>query len=236
MNLMPHLEYTLQGIKRAEAMSGVASRARLPITIEIMLSLRSIWSPDVSAGYEGVMLWAAACVRFFGFLRVGEFTVQSQSSYDPQVHLSLSDLSFDDHRAPTMVYLRIKQSKTDPFGQGVDVYVGATRKAVCPVDALLRYLEVHSSTAGPLFIHADGIPLTRASLVSRLKQALCQVGIQPDAFNGHSFWIGAATTAAQRGVEDSLIQTLGRWKSDTYKLYIKIPRALLAEVSRSLAC
>ena len=174
------------------------------------------------------------CVGFFGFLRVGEFTVPSQSSYDPQVHLSLSDLSFDDHMAPTVVCLRIKQSKTDPFRQGIDVFVGATRKAVCPVDTLLLYLEVRSSTAGLLFIHADGIPLTRASLVSRLKQALCQVGIQPDTFNRHSFRIGA--TAAQGGVEDSLIQTLGRWKSDAYKLYIKIPRALLAEVSRSLAC
>ena len=134
----------------------------------------------------------------------------------------------------TGVCLRIKQSKTDPFRQGVDVYVGATRKAVCQVDALLRYLEVRSSTAGPLFIHTDGIPLTRASLVSRLKQALCQVGIQPDAFNGHSFRIGAATTAAQRGMEDSLIQTLGRWKSDAYKLYIKLPYT--TKVSWSLAC
>ena len=182
------------------------------------------------------MLWATACVGFFGFLRVGEFTVPYQLSYDPQVNLSLSDLSFDVHRAPTVVCLRIKQSKLDPFRQGVDVYIGATRKAVCPVDALLRYLEIRSSTTGPLFIHADAIPLTRASLVSNLKQALCQVGIQLNAFNGHSFWIGTATTAAQRGVEDSLIQMLGRWKSGAYKLYIKIPRALLAEVSCSIAC
>ena len=46
---------------------------------------------------------------------------------------------------------------------------------------------------------------------------------------------GAATTASQQGLEDSLIQTLGRWRSEAYKIYIKLPRAQLASVSRALA-
>ena len=61
------------------------------------------------------------CVGFFGFLTVSQFTVPSPSTYDHHVHLNTSDLSFDNHEAPNLVGLRIKQSKTDPFRQWVDI-------------------------------------------------------------------------------------------------------------------
>jgi len=182
------------------------------------------------------VLWAAACTGFFGFLRVGEFTIPSAQNYDPAVHLSLADLAIDSHSAPSVIKLTIKQSKTDPFRQGVSIFLGASNSAICPVQAMLSYLSVRPPTPGPLFLLPSGQGLTRAFLVSHLQTALSQAGIDSSQFNGHSFRIGAATTAAQKGLEDSLIQTLGRWKSAAYKLYIKIPQAQLADISRVLAC
>jgi hypothetical protein len=38
----------------------------------------------------------------------------------------------------------------------------------------------------------------------------------------NSFRIGAATHAAQMGKSDDEIMTMGRWKSDSYKRYIRI--------------
>ncbi len=44
----------------------------------------------------------------------------------------------------------------------------------------------------------------------------------------------AATTAAARGLEDSTVRTLGRWKSLAYLDYIKIPREQLSTYSARL--
>ena len=45
---------------------------------------------------------------------------------------------------------------------------------------------------------------------------------------------GAATTAAEKGMEDSIIKTLGRWNSIAYLQYVKIPREQLASYSKLL--
>ncbi len=70
--------------------------------------------------------------------------------------------------------------------------------------------------------------MTRQRLVSAVREALERAGVEADMYAGHSFRIGAATTAASRGLEDSTIQTLGRWRSLAYLEYIRIPRRQLA--------
>lgn len=230
---MPRLEYVLTGIKRTEARSSPPTRVRLPVTLDIMQHLQKIWIGN-QPHPEGTMLWAAACTGFFGFLRAGEFTVPSVEAYDPEVNLNLADLAVDSHTHPTMARIRLKQSKTDPFRQGVDVFLGTTDGAICPVTAIIQYISIRDPHPGPLFIRKGGAPLTRTYLVASLQGALKRTGLNVSHYNGHSFRIGAATTAAQNGLEDSMIQTLGRWRSDAYKLYIRIPQAQLAKVSRTL--
>ena len=165
-------------------------------------------------------------------IRQSQFTVPSTEAYDPEVHLNLRDLALDSHTHPTLVCLK---SKTDPFRQSVEVFLGRTDTPLCPVQALIQYQGVRSPTPGPLFVLSTGSPLSRSHLVANLHTALRQAGLDESRYNGHSFRIGAATTATQQGLEDSLIQTLGRWRSEAYKIYIKLPRAQLASVSRALA-
>ena len=97
-----------------------------------------------------------------------------------------------------------------------------------------KILAARGSQPGPLFLHATGSPLTRSSLVQMMRRALQQAGIDPSLYNGHSFRIGAATTAASSGIEDALIQTLGCWQSTAYLCYIKVPRDQLSSVSQVL--
>ena len=93
-------------------------------------------------------------------------------AYNNQVHLNLDDLAIDSRTAPSMERVHIKQSKTDPFRQGTEAYLGTTGSLLCPVQALWRYLAVHGPVPGPLFIQASGVPLTRSLLVKRRCKAL----------------------------------------------------------------
>ena len=68
------------------------------------------------------MLWAVCCIAFIGFLRIGEMVVPSNSAYDPSVHLSLTDIAVDNLERHTVLRLTIKQSKTDLFWKGVDLF------------------------------------------------------------------------------------------------------------------
>ena len=180
------------------------------------------------------MLWAACCVGFFGFLRAGEFTVPSEETFDPASHMTFNDVAVDSHTSPTIMRIRLKVSKCDPFRRGVDIVLGRTYTDLCPVVAMLHYMAIRGNADGPLFKFQDGCPLTKPKLVSALREALSAAGYDSSQFSGHSFRIGAASTAASQGLEDSTIKTLGRWQSDAYLRYIRIPAGELASYSRRL--
>lgn len=178
------------------------------------------------------MLWAACCTGFFGFMRAGEFTSPS-SGGGPDV-LSIGDVSVDSHTNPAIISILLRKSKTDVFGAGVRVYLGRGAGPICPVKAILGYIARRGQAPGPLFIWQDGTALSRAQLVEEVRKALQGHGLDLQRFNGHSFRIGAATTAAACGFPDSLIKTLGRWKSSAFTSYIRTSPAMIAGVSSRL--
>ena len=67
-----------------------------------------------------------------------------------------------------------------------------------------------------------------------VRAALTRGGIEQSKCCGHTFRIGATTTAAARGIEGSIIKTLGRWESVAYLQYVRIPRERLTQHSRVL--
>ena len=155
---MALLQQTIKGIKRVQSHQNLQPRVRLPITTEVLRAMQRSWNRD-PYDYRNVMLWAASAVCFFGFFRSGEITVPSASNFDASCHLTLNDLSVDDPRNPKAICINLKQSKTDPFRRGIQVFIGATNDRLCPVAALMAYLAMRDkSTSTPLFKFQNNEP------------------------------------------------------------------------------
>jgi len=90
-------------------------------------------------------------------------------------------------------------------------------------------LQVHSFNS---FVQCHA--LTKDLFTTQVQSALSALGYNSSLYASHSFHIGAATTVAERGIKDSMIRALGRWKSDAYA-YFKIPRAHLASFTAILS-
>ena len=171
---------------------------------------------------------------FFGFLRAGEVVVPSDPTFDPTTRLAYGDVRVDDVVKPQYLEVGIKASKdrllttrvfhvprshkeggmSSCLNTGLHSLAGSLPRPLLPVSAreIPHKGPVHHSSARGLGAGRDQFLFLR----------------QPN------FHIGAATTAAQRGIPDSLIKTLGRWQSAAYTTYIHTPQSTLCSVSRSL--
>jgi len=166
--------------------------------------------------WDKAMWRSVTLTAFFGLLRVSEFTCPSQL-FDPCIQLAVCDVSFN--KDFTMLYIKIKASKTDPFRTGSIIRLAAIiNHDLCPVKAMQRYLVYRGRSPGPLFTFSDGRYLTRNFLVAFLRMVLPNV----NNINSHSFRIGGASAAMAAGASDALIRIMGRWSSDCSNRYIRI--------------
>ena len=129
---------------------------------------------------------------FFHLFRSGEITLQSTTSFidNPTTHLAWGDVAIDSRQATTMLKVHLKRSKSDQLGKGVDVFIGHTSNPLCPVSAVLSYIMVCDTAAGPFFQLSTRTPLTKSYFISEVRQALEAVGLPYKDFAGHSFRIG----------------------------------------------
>ena len=73
---------------------------------------------------EGRVSVVGSSNNVFWLPRAEEFIIPSDSTFNPSVHLSNTDISVDSYSSPTYIAVNIKASKTDPFWQGMMIYLG----------------------------------------------------------------------------------------------------------------
>ena len=216
---MHSLKYILQAIKRKQSIQ--TPQKRFPITIDILRNLCQLLNKGVFSPFTDTMLKSACLLAFYGFLRCGEFTVKNTTLHQENI-LCIKDITFSP--CNTKLSLKLNASKTDPFRKGVNIQI-FENQVLFPVSAVSQYVklryELGANQSSPLFVDADKSVLSRDHFLTYLHHLLARLGLDTTKFNGHSFRIGAATSAAASGVQDHVIQTLGRWSSTCYTKYIR---------------
>ncbi len=119
---------------------------------------------------DKTVLWAVACTAFFGFFRLGELLPESATAFNLAMHLAWGDIAVDDRTAPRMVQIHLKRSKCDQFGAGSDIVVGVTGKALCPVTAIVTYIEARGTNPGPFFLDSSSLLINMQDTVSVLER------------------------------------------------------------------
>ena len=79
--VMNKLHYVLRGVKWMESEGAMASRPRLSMSPNLLRKIKQVWEGD-NMPPDAPMLWAACCIAFFGFLRVGEMVAPGLKSFD----------------------------------------------------------------------------------------------------------------------------------------------------------
>ena len=181
---------------------------RLPITRELLRKMVLAIPSMGFAQYKVILLQALFLTLFHGFLRIGEAT-SSPSASTPIQH---SDISITNN-AVTIVLRSFKHSKKP---HRIDIS-GEMEGSICPVQALQRYVNLRGASPGPLFMTQADRPYLTSMARADLHSVLNFCDLDTGRYKSHSFRIGAASDAAQRGFSDAQIRLMGRWHSDAFR-------------------
>ena len=200
--------------------NNVEKSKRLSITFDILVKITNLLKKGVFSPYTDKMMLSVCQMAFFAFLRCGEFTVRNKTCSNDCIFFKGLIIS-TDHSSYT---LKLAKSKTDPFRLGVEIPVYNV-PPLYPVTSMIQYTQIRSVlfpiSDAPLFLDFNGEILSREKFIEMLRHLLQILNLNEQKYCGHSFRIGAATSAASAGVQDHLIQTMGRWSSNCYTRYIR---------------
>ena len=188
-----------------------ASDNRMPVTLPLLNDILTACNSMAPSHFVAALTRALFSTMFFAFLRISEVTAGPHNLAFQNVNLT--------SQAATITFTSFKHSSSAHHS----LVLHATSSPVCPVRALARYLQLRPSASGPLFVFSDGAPLSAAFLNHFLRQCLSFSNLPTTNISSHSFRIGAATWAAANGHSTERIRLMGRWRSDAFKRYIRIP-------------
>ena len=199
----------MRGVKRLKGTAQV--NRKHAVTLPLLRQMATLLDLDNDPNDQ--IVWTVCVLLFFTFLRKGHAMVNSRKEEGPSVILreDLKVISSD------RFVLTVKHTKTIQFQQRTlrylmtrldpgDVCCPTTQLAIymCatpglqPDEPLFQAREVHEPT-GTVFYR----PLRYDTFLAKFKSLIRALGLDPDAYAGHSFRRGGATFARDAGLGDA---------------------------------
>ena len=187
---------------------------RAPVTLGILEKILSVLASICYSHYETTLFKAVFVLAYYGLFRVSEL-VYTEKGGQP---LTAKDLLVENDGRGLLVTIRASKTSRKP----VIIRIPQERAPnSCPIQLISEYLKMRPQSSEILFVHSNGLPLTRYQFSAVLKKATMALSLSAGTFKTHSFRIGRATQLAIEGVSEDKIRVMGRWKSDAYKTYIR---------------
>ena len=228
--------------KSKKAFSVTKRNRKLPITFTLATKIGDAYPnhhPDHIVTMDAVSLFL--CILYLGIcglFRCGELIPKNPKKTHPEKLIRRGQIDFFDppDGGPRFARVWLYRSKGDKFHEGVPVLIpGYTNRKHCPIawlECLMRLSP--KDRAHPIFTFPDHKLVTKRVFIQWVRGRLMSLGFNPSDYAGHSMRAGGAVSASRRGVPDHIIKILGRWKSDSYLLYIKYMEPHLAELREHL--
>ena len=216
-------------------------KTRLPVTVTMLKLLKEELRASSLPNVDTLALWAIASLLFFGGFRPGEILCKNIGSFDPAFTFLKEDLTEKPikvgNKSINTLQVFLKSEKTDSSERGRIIDVYSSNSSICPVKAVRKYFffSKHTEKDMPTFRLNSGKPITTKLFNSHIKTYLGKhVDSDKRFVSGHSFRSGVATLIGQLGYSDEQLKAVGRWSSDAYLKYLKLPRTKRLEMAQEL--
>ena len=212
---------------------------RLPMTMTMMRLLKETTRAWDTKMTDKLLMWAICSLAFHGAFRIHELLCKTETEFDPDFTLLTEDVKIREGKEKgedRYLEVTLKCPKENRTGKAVVVEVYESKGTLCPVKAFERWRAKTETKKGlPLFRDEKGTPVTGTKLNKWMKDRLGKyVDYRRGKFSSHSFRSGLATTLGTKGFSEDDIKEAGRWSSQAYEIYVKLPRVKRAEVARRI--
>ena len=216
----------------------------MPFTVEMIMAAQRFLD---QSSVEGYMTVSAMKIAYCCLLRKSEYLFQLKTRHHLKGRCVLfvhrmpggGEVTVDSSRASSCglssdtlyeIVIDVLSAKNDAMGSGHRMAFLRVRLQDRPsgqpfdlAEDMWRYaVWARPTPEGPFFVYRSSIRLSYHVFTNNIKKTAGLMGFNRDFFSTHSLRIGGASALAAAGVPDYIIQTMGRWKSLAFLMYIRL--------------